>query len=716
MPESQFPYTNRLIGEDSPYLQQHAHNPVQWYPWSTEAFKKAQEEDKPVFLSIGYSTCHWCHVMEKESFTNGDIAGILNKYYISIKVDREQRPDVDSYYMSAVQALTGSGGWPLSVFITPGKEVFYGGTYFPPEDRWGRPGFKTVLLSLSDSWLHDKAKILTAAASISRGVKQGTAGNSKKQLQTYTETVVSESVFHTVYDTLYRRFDQKNGGFGGAPKFPSPQNLLFLLRYGVRYPESNALPMVETTLKAMEQGGIYDQLGGGFHRYSTDEKWFLPHFEKMLYDQALLLRSYTEGAAALNQESFRVTAGGIIYYVKNILTSPEGGFYTAQDADSLPAIKQGWGTDEKMEGVFYLFAEKEIDSQLPPQDARIFRFYYGIKKEGNFNQSGGDAPSGHSILAHVHTAVETAQHFSTDEAAIKKSLQKSKEILYQFRQKRPLPAVDTKILTSWNGLMIASLAYASRVLETPAALVMAEQAADFVLSHMLDTDGKLLHSFMNGKASVPGMLEDYAFFIYGLIDLYQADFKTMYLEKAVQLMHTLVEDFWDAVSGGFYETSSVFQELPLRQKNRYDGAMPSGNSIAALDLILLSRILEDSDYEKMAGKLLQTFSHEISLGYLNGMLLSYDYLYGPSQEIVLSGDISSKAMQGMIRTLYSKYLPRKVVIFRYPNGIEAEKTTKLLPHLKDHLPVGGNATAYVCSNYTCALPVTTVEELKDQLA
>lgn len=715
MPDPQFPYTNRLLGEDSPYLQQHAHNPVQWYPWSTEAFKKAQEESKPVFLSIGYSTCHWCHVMEKESFNNVDIAGILNRYYISIKVDREQRPDVDSYYMSVVQALTGSGGWPLSVFITPGKEVFYGGTYFPPEDRWGRPGFKTILLSLSDFWVHDKDRILTAAASISRGVKEGTAGISGKQLQRHTETVISETVFHTVYDTLYSRFDQKNGGFGGAPKFPSPQNLLFLLRYGARYPESKALSMVGTTLKAMEQGGIYDQLGGGFHRYSTDERWFLPHFEKMLYDQALLLRSYTEGAAALNQQSFRVTAGGIIYYVANTLTSPEGGFYTAQDADSLPAYEQGRDTDDKMEGVFYLFTEKEINSELSSQDAGIISYYYGIKREGNFNQSRGAVPDGHTILCHIHTVAETAQHFSSDEAAIKKSLQKSKEILYRFRQKRPLPLVDSKILTSWNGLMIASLAYASRVLENTAALFMAEKAADFILSHMIDSDGKLLHSFMDGKASVPGMLEDYAFFIYGLIDLYQTDFKTTYLKKAVQLMNTLVEDFWDEASGGFFETSSVFQELPLRQKNSYDGAMPSGNSIAALDLVLLSRILEDSGYEKMAGKLLQTFSHGINLGNLTGMLLSYDYLFGPSQEIVLSGDISSKAMQGMIRTLYSMYIPRKVVIFRYPNGIEAEKITKLLPHTKNYLPVEGKATAYVCTNYTCALPVTTLKDLRGRL-
>lgn len=713
---------NRLANEKSPYLLQHADNPVDWYPWGEEAFAKARKDDKPVFLSIGYSTCHWCHVMEHESFENPEIAGILNAHFVAIKVDREERPDIDNIYMSAVMMLTGSGGWPMSLFLTPEKKPFAGGTYFPPESQWGRPGFKEMLLSIHDLWKKDRKKVMEAGQSITEALKKG---SSRGTVQT---ALLNERTLQKAYNSFKRSFDPQYGGFGSAPKFPSSHNLSFLLRYWKRSGEAKALGMVEKTLQEMARGGMYDHIGGGFHRYSTDRRWHVPHFEKMLYDQAMLSKIYLEAYQATENPEYANTAREIFDYVLRDMRDRDGGFYSAEDADSLPpedyaSMSPAPGqSHKKKEGAFYLWGHDEIKKILKEEEREIFNFHYGVLPNGNVRQDPHGEFKGKNILYVAKEIKETAQKFQNATDDVTQILARAKEQLFSVRVQRPRPHLDDKILVDWNGLMISSLALGSRVLNEPRYKEAAQQAAQFVLQRLVRKDGRLLHRYRDGQAAILGTIEDYAFFIHGLIDLYEATFKTEYLKEAKRLTEEMIRLFWieGAVfekEGGFYFTGKDAERLLYRQRELYDGAIPSGNSVAALDLIRLARLTFEKDLEKRAEMLAQAFSGDVDQmpnAYAQ-FLIALDFAIGPSKEIVIAAEAKDPKALAMIKILYSRFLPNKVVAFRPGSEPEAQDIIALVPFIKEQKPLSGQTTAYVCENFICKRPTNDIEEFKKQL-
>ncbi len=696
-------YTNRLIEEKSPYLLQHAHNPVDWYPWGEEAFKKAKKENKPIFLSIGYSTCHWCHVMEKESFSNPEIAEILNKYFVSIKVDREERPDIDNIFMNAVVTLTGRGGWPLTVFLTPDKQPFFGGTYFPAEDKFGRPGLKNILVSIANAWVNRKDEILGASKSLIRAIQKQAAFRSKEVFS------LNEITLKKAFTGFSGRFDPKSGGFGPAPKFPMGHSLSFLLGYWKRSGEQEAIDMVEKTLTAMLRGGIYDHIGGGFHRYSTDSQWRIPHFEKMIYDQAVLSRTYLEAYQATGKEKYAEAARQIFTYVLRNMTHSEGGFYSAEDADS----PDPQNTEEKKEGAFYVWRADEITHILGKKDAEIFSYAFGIEPDGNALDDPLGEFKGKNILYLLHTTEETALKFQKSPDEIKKIIKHSKDKLFAARKKRPRPYLDDKILVNWNGLMISSLALGSRVLNNPGYRQAAEKAAQFILEKLIDKNGRLLHRYREGEAGIPGTIEDYAFFIHGLYDLYEASFNIRYLKESKHLTREMLRFFWDNADGGFFFTAHDAEKLLLRQKEIYDGAIPSGNAIALLDLIRIGRLTIEKDFESKAEELLKAFSGKITRlpRSFTQILISLDFVLGPSKEIIIAGERDSRDTEEMTRRIYKRFIPNKVVAFRPSSGKESEMVIRLIPFLKDQVALHGKATAYVCINYVCKFPTNSIEKL-----
>ncbi len=664
---------NRLIKEKSPYLLQHAENPVDWYAWGPEAFEKARRENKPIFLSIGYSTCHWCHVMEEESFVNPSIAKLLNEHFVSIKVDREERPDVDQIYMQAVMAIAGQGGWPMSLFLTPELKPFYGGTYFPPEDRWGRPGFAPILRAIVMKWSQNHDDLIKAGDEITQALKEHSGQKTKVQ-------PLDESVLAKGYQQFSSQYDSHFGGFGGAPKFPRSHALSFLLRYWKRWNNPAALEIVEHTLKAMAAGGMYDQLGGGFHRYSVDGEWRVPHFEKMLYDQALLARTYLEAYQATRNEFYARIAREIFDYVLRDMTSPEGAFYSAEDADSLVDAAH---PEKKAEGAFYVWSEDEIIRLCGKDVAAEFNACYGVKPEGNALSDPQGEFTGKNILYVQKTPGE--------------NIRKLKKILFDVRSKRPRPHLDDKILTDWNGLMISSLAFGARVLNEPRYAQAARKAADFILSKLKRGDSRLLHRFRDGEAAVTGFLEDYAFFTLGLADLYEATFVRLYLEEARFFAHEMIRLFWDNENGGFFLSGSDAEELIAPSKELYDGAIPSGNSMAACALLKTGRLTHDLELEKKARESLDAFSahlHQFPSGFPQ-MLMALDFAIGPSREIMIEGDETSAEMQEILRVIYSKFLPNTVLEFK---------------------PVCAKTKVSICRNYVCERPVTDVNQLRDALA
>lgn len=696
-------YTNRLIKEKSPYLLQHAHNPVDWYPWGEEAFKKAEKENKLIFLSIGYSTCHWCHVMEKESFSNPEIAEILNKYFVSIKVDREERPDIDNIFMNAVITLTGSGGWPLTVFLTPDKQPFFGGTYFPAEDKFGRPGLKSILVSIANAWVNRKDEILGAGESLTRAIQEQAAFRSKEVFSLNKETLKK------AFTEFSGSFDPKFGGFGPAPKFPMSHSLSFLLGYWKRTGEQEAIDMVEKTLTAMLRGGIYDHIGGGFHRYSTDSQWRIPHFEKMIYDQAVLSRTYLEAYQATKKEKYAEAARQIFTYVLRNMTHAKGGFYSAEDADS----PDPQNTEEKKEGAFYVWSADEITDILGKKDAEIFSYAFGIEPDGNaLNDPMGEF-KGKNILYLLHDTEETALKFQKPHDEIKQIIKHSKDKLFAARKKRPRPYLDDKILVNWNGLMISSLALGSRVLNNPGYRQAAEKAAQFILEKLIDKNGRLLHRYREGVAGIPGTIEDYAFFIHGLYDLYEASFDPRYLKEAKHLTGEMLRLFWDNADSGFFFTAHDAEKLLLRQKEIYDGAIPSGNAIALLDLLRIGRLTIEKDFESKAEELFKAFSGKITQlpSSFTQILISLDFVLGPSKEIVIAGERDSRDTEEMIHRVFKRFMPNKVVALHPSSVKEAETVVRLVPFLKEQVQLGGKATAYVCINYVCKFPTNSIEKL-----
>ncbi|MGH7198360.1 MAG: thioredoxin domain-containing protein [Candidatus Omnitrophota bacterium] len=698
--QEKHPYTNRLINEKSPYLLQHAHNPVDWYAWGKEAFTKAKSEDKPILLSIGYSTCHWCHVMEEESFEDPGIAEVMNRHFVAIKVDREERPDIDAIYMNYVIATTGSGGWPTTLFLTPDRKPFYGGTYFPPEDRFGLTGFKTLLLSIADAWTNRKEEIVKSSDSAVSYLQSQSTGGGGLEL---TEDVLTDA-----FESFQKRFDGLHGGFGSAPKFPMGHALSFLLRYWHRTGNAEALEMTEKTLKAMAAGGITDQLGGGFHRYSTDREWFLPHFEKMLYDQALLCRPYLEAAQATQKEEYAAAARGILDYVLKEMTAPEGGFYSAQDADSPDPDDPS----QKKEGAFYVWKKSQIEKILPQKDAAIFEFHFGVKEEGNVKQDPHGEFTGKNVLYSAHSLEETASHFKISAEEARRALENSRKALLAARSKRPPMHLDDKVLTDWNGLMISSFAIAANALGEPRYRVAAFRAGDFVVKHLKTKEGTLLHRYRDGGAGITGTLDDYAFFIQASLDLYEASFDERWLKEARELSDKMIELFWDEKKGGFYLTPKDAEPLITRPKSDTDGAIPSGNAVAALALFKLGRMTGDAKYERAAGDTLKAFSELVSsqpTGF-SQMLAALDFAIGPSREIVIASDQKGLSVIAVLKEIHSRFTPNKVVLL-HKAGPDGGAIEGLAPFLKDYTARDGKTAVYICRNRACELPVADAAEL-----
>jgi uncharacterized protein YyaL (SSP411 family) len=682
---------NRLIFEKSPYLLQHAANPVDWYPWGEEAFQQASQQDKPLFLSIGYATCHWCHVMERESFENPQAAELINKNFIPIKVDREERPDIDNIYMSVCQAVTGTGGWPLTVLLTPDKKPFFVGTYFPRESRFGRTGLMELIPKVADLWVNKRNELLDNAEKITNHLWE-TSQNPRGNLD--------PGVVQQAFDQLRSRYDPVQGGFGAAPKFPSPHNLLFLTRFWKGTGDPNALEMVEKTLQEMRLGGIYDQIGFGFHRYSTDAAWRLPHFEKMLYDQAMLTMAYMEGYLATGKTEYAQVVREVLTYVLRDMTAPEGGFYSAEDADS-----------EGEEGLFYLWTQEEFRENLGPEAAQLFSSVFNIEEEGNFADEATNNLTGRNLLYLKAPLEEHAERVNFESDDLARLWEEVRAHLFEVREQRVHPLKDDKILTDWNGLMIAALAKAGAGLGDPSYIQAASRAADFIWDQLRDEDGKLLKRYRDGEAGLSAHLDDYAFLIWGLLELYQAGFLTSHLERALLLTKIMIEDFWDEDKGGFFFTAKGQSDLILRGKEIYDGAIPSGNSVAYQNLIRLGRMLSRPDFEEKARSIGEAFSAQINQlprGYTQlmvGILLTES----PPCEVVISGNPDSPDTREMILRLRDLYLPNKVMMLRPADP--DQRLFELVPVLREQIPIEERATAYVCRNYQCNAPTTDIEEL-----
>ncbi len=680
--------SNHLTKEKSPYLLQHAGNPVDWYPWGAEAFQKAKEEDKPIFLSIGYATCHWCHVMAHESFEDEEVARLLNKHYVAIKVDREERPDVDKIYMFVCQSLTGRGGWPLSIFMTPEGKPFFAGTYFPKLKRMGTPGFIDVLEQIASMWQNERASILKSSEAITGAIQPRSDSDE-------SEDIVSVETLKKGYAQLARVFDPNWGGFGPAPKFPTPHHLTFLLRWHKRSGDSMVLEVVEKTLKTMRSGGIFDQIGFGFHRYSVDEKWLVPHFEKMLYDQAVLAMVYTEAYQATGKVEFARVAREIFTYVLRDMTDVDGGFYSAEDADS-----------EGKEGLFYVWTPREVKAHLGKETGDLFCRFYGITEAGSFEE-------GRSI-PHVRMSARSfAAKEGMDLTRLETVLEDARGRLFQIREKRVHPLKDDKILTSWNGLMIAAFAKGYQVLGHQAYVDAAQRAAGFILRNLRTADGRLLRRYRQGDAAYPGYLDDYAFLVWGLIELYEAIFEISYLEEAIALNDTMIDIFWDKQGGGLYFTGKGNEPLITRSKEIYDGALPSGNSVAALNFLRLGRMTGNVDLEHRAEKLVQAFSSQVTdqpMAYTQ-LLIALDFMIGPSREIVIAGEPSLNTTRAMVSIVQRRFLPNKVLLLRR-QGPEGKRLSALSPFVEAMTPLNHQPTVYLCEQYACQVPIKDVGQLE----
>lgn len=661
-------FTNRLIDETSPYLLQHAHNPVEWYPWSDEAFEKARTEDKPVLVSIGYSACHWCHVMEHESFEDAEVAAIQNEQFISIKVDMEERPDVDQIYMNFVQITTGRGGWPMNVFLTPDKRPFYGGTYFPPSPRYGMPSWRQILLSIAEAYRERRDEIEHSANDIVGELRRISAVESSSGLST--------DILDSAFTSFSRTFDAANGGFGGAPKFPQAMSLEFLLRYHHRTGDEHALKMVTHTLDKMACAGIYDQLGGGFHRYAVDAIWLVPHFEKMLYDNAQLVRVYLHAYQVTGKERYKRIAVETLEYIMREMLDASGGFYSAQDADS-----------EGEEGKFFVWTQEEIVQILGEDGAYKFNNYYDVTPLGNFE--------GKNILNVKRSAAPAPGVDSCKK-------------LFAEREKRVKPFRDEKALTAWNGLMLAAFADAARVLGDDDYLRIAERNAKFIRTQ-LRHDGRLLRTWKEGTAKLNGYIEDYANVADALVELYQATGKIDYIVEAKRLADAMITEFWDDESGGFFFTSNDHEELIVRNKDFYDNATPSGNSVAADVLLKLAKFTGDERSERFAIATLRLAASQISRhpqGF-GRALSALEFHLGETKEVVVVGEKGNE----LEREIHGKYLPDAIVIM----SSEPESHSKMIPLLKDRGIIDGKATAYVCENFVCQRPVTSIDDLRLQV-
>ena len=695
---------NRLIDEQSPYLLQHAFNPVEWYPWGDEAFNVAKRENKPIFLSIGYSTCHWCHVMAHESFENPEVAAILNRFFVSIKVDREERPDIDQMYMAATQAMTGRGGWPMSVFLLADGSPFYAGTYFPPESSYQRPGFKDLLTSIHTAWLDKNEDIQRVAAQMITALEA--TGSS-------SDTPIKADVLKRGYDLIAKSYDSRAGGFGQAPKFPRPSVLSFLFSYYLSTGEDNAKTMALFTLDKMAEGGMNDQLGGGFHRYSVDADWFVPHFEKMLYDQAQLADSYLDGYQITQDEKYATIAKDIFTYVLRDMRDHAGGFFSAEDADSDNPYVPG----EHGEGAFYLWTKEDIVQRLGPEDGDIFSYYYGVKEDGNVEHDPGAEFVGRNILHRVHDINQTAAGLKLQQKLVAKSLASSRKKLSEARDQRKRPHLDDKVITAWNGMMLGSLARGSRILQDPQLLKTAEQTASFIRDNLYDEQlHTLKRRYRKGQAGLAGQLDDYTFLVAGLLDLYQASHDPKYLKWSVDLTRKQLDLFWNNTAGFFFD-SVADPTLKVRMRGGYDGAEPAGNSVAALNLIRLGQLQNKPQWIKMARRVIESFSQTIN-GYppaLPLMLTAWQQTDTKPAQVVIAGKRGAEDTAALLDVVEEYFNPARLIILA--DGKENQAfLAENLQFLETVTPINGMAAAYVCTDFTCKLPVTDPLALQQQLA
>jgi len=686
-PDRQSGGTNRLINEKSPYLLKHASNPVDWHPWGEEAFARARSEDRPVFLSIGYFTCHWCNVMEEESFADPGVAALMNRAFVPVKVDREERPDIDSLYMTVCQALTGHGGWPLTVIMTPDKEPFFAGTYFPKHSLPGRIGMMELVPAVMDIWNNRREEAAGSARRIIDAVRQLAGGA--------PGPAPGVEVLDDAFKEFRERFDEDHGGFGLAPKFPTPHIIMFLLRYWKRRGNAEALKMAEKTLGGMSMGGIRDHLGGGFHRYSTDRRWRLPHFEKMLYDQALIAMALTEAFQATGKEEYASTARETLGFVMRELTSPEGAFYTALGADS-----------EGREGAYYLWREAEMQQALDEGEAEEVAVVFNLRGEGNFRDEAIGEPTGENVFYLRKPLTEAAREAGLPEETMRVAMEK----LLRARARRARPDLDDKILTDCNGLMIAALARAAQALCKPEYARAAARAADFILASMRDGEGMLLHFRRPEDSGIAAMADDYAFLTWGLLELYEAVFDARYLEAAAELTRQFIAHHWGNDRGGFYLSSDLSIDLPVRSMEVADASVPSANSVALLNLLRLGRLTADAGFRDRAGRLLTAFADAVAGSPpAHAMFLcALDFALGPAYEVVIAGRAGAADTEKMLTSLRTAFVPNKVVVFRahgegMPPVLEKARFTGGL--------IGGKAAAHVCENFACKLPTTDAGEM-----
>ncbi|HUT64732.1 MAG TPA: thioredoxin domain-containing protein [Spirochaetota bacterium] len=684
---------NRLKYEKSPYLLQHADNPVDWYPWGEEAFERAGELDRPIFLSIGYSTCHWCHVMEHESFEDREVAGLMNETFVSVKVDREERPDIDQVYMSVSRILTGRGGWPLTIIMTPDKKPFYTATYIPKDSRFGTVGMMDLISRIALLWKNKREELVNTADNVTDELVQSSPKQNREDL--------TRDILKRAYEELKESFDRERGGFGSAPKFPSPHNLDFLLRYWKRTGDPEALSIVEKTLDEIQKGGIYDHLGGGFHRYSTDREWRVPHFEKMLYDQALLTIAYTDAYQATGKDEYGRIVRETLEHLLRDMKDPDGGFYSAEDADS-----------EGEEGKFYLWTEDEVRKLLGDREAEAFVAVYNIEAGGNYQEESTNSPTGRNILYRERPLNEEARDLGANGEELRAVIATAKQKLFRYRESRVRPQRDDKVLTDWNGLTIAALAKAGRALDEPLYKRVAAEAAEFFLNSMRAEDRRLLHRYREGEAKGIAYVDDYAFMVWGLLELYESTFEPEYLKEAVTLNEELIEYFWDTDSGGFFFYAYDSEELLVRTKEFYDGAIPSGNSIAMMNLLRLGRITGDAKLEEKAAEIVRSASSSVRKvpNAFTSLLSSLDFGLGPTLEVVISGAKEAADTKEMLRAVSGTYAPHDIVLFRDPDG-NSSVIDDIAPWVKEMGKVDDRATAYVCEGRTCLLPTTDVGRL-----
>ena len=675
-------YVNRLAKESSPYLLQHKNNPVDWYPWGQEAFERAKELDRPIFLSIGYSTCHWCHVMEHESFEDEQVAQLLNENFISVKVDREERPEIDHVYMSVCQAMTGHGGWPLTIIMTPQKEPFFAGTYFPKSGRLGRPGMLELLPSIANAWKNKRTELVQSAQKVNEFLQNS---NQKKQGEELDESILTDT-----FSQFVNRYDKVHGGFGNEPKFPSPHNLIYLLRYHHMTGDKTALMMVETTLQKMRLGGIFDHVGFGFHRYSTDKEWLVPHFEKMLYDQAMLTMAYSEAYQITKTPEYKQTAEEILTYVLRDMTDSRGGFYSAEDADS-----------EGEEGLFYLWTIEELKSMFDESDVTFLTQLYSLESQGNFK----DEATGQFIGRNIFYLEEKIN--TNDEL---ERLTRIRNTLFEHREKRIHPLKDDKILTDWNGLMIAAFAKAGMAFENPRYVDAAKNSTQFLLKNLTDDTGRLKKRYRNGNAGLDAHLDDYAFLIWGLLELYDATLDISYLSEAIQFSRIMVEDFMNP-DGGFYLGGDNSEKLIVRAMTGYDGAIPSGNSVAVMNLLRITRITGEVKWAEMADQLFKVFSKEIEnapTGFTS-MLSAFLFESDSPKEIVIVGSMQDPIAQQAIKRLQTEYHPGNVILFKDTND-KMNQLNSIANWTNEHRPINDQTTFYVCEDFACKFPTTDLDQ------